>query len=162
MIAWIAASLVVGWAAPAVAQDKADDRTKRILERIEKEIQDSHTKLLEDIRQIIRQELKGGARATPPAEARKPYLGITLDDLSDDDRKSLGITGGVKISDVRGPAEKAGLKPGDILLDMDGEAVTEERLPELMAKYKPGDAVAATVLRATRKKESVKIVLGER
>ena len=152
---------------PALAQDKQDDRTQRILQRIEKEIQDSHTRLLEDIRQIIRTELgKGGAKATPtptpvPPAAGKPYLGITLDDLADDERKALGITGGVKIGEVRGPAEKAGLKPGDVLLEIDGEAVTEDRLPDLIGKRKPGDTLAATVLRA-KKREPVKIVLGER
>jgi len=150
---------------PALAQDKQDDRTQRILQRIEKEIQESHTRLLEDIRQIIRTELgKGGAKATPtpvPPAGGKPYLGITLDDLADDERKALGITGGVKIGEVRGPAEKAGLKPGDVLLEIDGEAVTEDRLPDLLGKRKPGDTLVATVLRA-KKREPLKIVLGER
>lgn len=146
----------------AAVQDKQDDRTKRILQRIEKEIQGSHTRLLEDIRQIIRTELgKGGVAPSPPPAAGKPYLGITLDDLGDDERKTLGITGGVKIGEVRGPAEKAGLKPGDVLLEIDGEAVTEDRLPDLIGKRRPGDTLAATVLRA-KKREPVKIVLGER
>lgn len=151
----------------ALAQDKPDERTKRILERIEKEIQASHAKLLDDIRLIIRTELgKGGARPTPPVEkpppsAGKPYLGISLDDLSDEERKGLGLAAGVKIGEVRGPAEKAGLKPGDILVEIDGQAVTEEKLPELLGKHKPGDILTATVVRA-KKRESVKVTLGER
>src|SRR5438477_11477369 len=97
-------------------QDKQDDKTKRILERIEKEIQDSHTRLLEDLRQIIRNEIQKGGKSTPGTPpSLKPYLGISLDDITDDELKALGVTGGVKIGEVRGPAEKAGLKVGDVL-----------------------------------------------
>jgi len=149
----------------ALAQDKQDDRAQRILQRVEKEIQESHTRLLEDIRQIIRAELggKGGAKPppTPAPAAGKPYLGITLDDLADDERKALGISGGVKIGEVRGPAEKAGLKPGDILVELDGDAVSEERLPDLVGKHKPGDTLNASVVRG-KKRESLKITLAER
>ena len=107
---------------------------------------------------------KPAAEKTPPPPVpgkAKPYLGISLDDFGDDERKALGITGGVKIGDVRGPAEKAGLKAGDILVELDGDAVTEESLPDLMGRHKPGDTVTASVLRA-KKKESVKVILGER
>ena len=146
----------------APAQDKADDRTKRILDRIEKEIQDSHTRLLDDIRQIIRNELrKGGKNGPEAAPSGKPYLGISLDDLGDDELKALGLKGGVKVGEVRGPAEKAGLKAGDILVELDGEAVTEDKLGDLVGRHKPGDTLTATVVRA-KKRESVKIVLGER
>lgn len=145
-----------------LAQDKQDDRAKRILERVEREIQDSHTRLLEDIRQIIRQELGKGGKSTPEAApSGKPYLGISLDDLADDERKSLGITGGVRIGEVRGPAEKAGLKSGDILLELDGEAVTEETLGGIVSKHKPGDTLDARILRG-KKPQSVPVVLGAR
>ena len=150
---------------PALAQDKQDDRAQRILQRVEKEIQESHARLLEDLRQIIRAEVggKGGAKTppTPTPSAGKPYLGITLDDLADDERKALGISGGVKLGEVRGPAEKAGLKPGDILVELDGDAVSEDRLPDLVGKHKPGDILTASVVRG-KKRESLKITLGER
>lgn len=145
-----------------LAQDKQDDRTKRILDRVEREIQDSHTRLLEDIRQIIKQELQKGGKATPEAApSGKPYLGISLEDFSDDDRKALGITGGVKLGEVRGPAEKAGLKAGDVLVELDGEAVTEETLGDLVGKHKPGETLSAVLLRG-KKRETVKVVLGAR
>jgi S1-C subfamily serine protease len=146
-----------------LAQDRSqDERTKRILERVEKEIQDSHTRLLEDLRQIIRQELgKGGAPAPEAAPSGKPYLGISLDDLSDDERKTLGITGGVRIGEVRGPSEKAGLKSGDILLEMDGVAVTEESLGDLLAKHKPGESMSVKILRG-KKSQTIQVVLGVR
>lgn len=146
------------------AQD--DERVKRIVDRIEKEIRESHDRTREEIRAIIRAEIqKGGGKtpsAPPPAApARKVYLGITAGDLTDAERKSLGIGGGIKIDDVRGPAKDAGLKAGDILLELDGEPVTEERIGPILAKRKPGDSVDATVLRAN-KRTTLKVVLGER
>jgi S1-C subfamily serine protease len=151
------------WALSAfLVQDRSqDERTKRILERVEKEIQESHTRLLEDLRQIIRQELGKGPAAPEAAPSGKPYLGISLDDLSDGERKTLGITGGVRIGEVRGPAEKAGLKMGDILLELDGVAVTEEALGDLLSKRKPGESLTLKILRG-KKTQTLEVVLGSR
>ena len=151
----------------ALAQD--DERIKRIVDRIEKEIRESHDRTREEIRAIIRAEIQKSSGKTPtpapkvapPAAPRKVVLGITADDMTDAERKSLGIGGGVKIAAVRGPAADAGLKPGDILVEFDGEPVTEDRIGELLAKRQPGDSVPVKVLRA---KQTVKltVVLGER
>jgi len=152
----------------AFAQD--DERIKRIVDRIEKEIRESHDRTREEIRAIIRAEIqKSGGKtpapapkvAPPPAAPRKVALGITADDMTDAERKALGIGGGIKIAAVRGPAADAGLKPADILVEFDGEPVTEDRIGELLAKHQPGDNVPVKVLRA---KQTVKltVVLGER
>jgi len=145
-----------------------DERVKRIVDRIEKEIRDSHERTREEIRAIIRNEIQKSqgkpAPATPSdpvTPARKVYLGISADDMTDAERKSLGIGGGIKVGDVRGPAKEAGIKAGDILVELDGEAVSEERIGELLAKRKPGDAVEATVVRS-KKRMTLKVVLAER
>lgn len=148
---------------PAVQED---DRTRRILERIEREIQLSEARLREDIRAILRAELgKGGgepARPAVPAPARRKVLiGITADDFTDAERKRLGVGGGIKVAEVRGPAAKAGLQAGDILLSLDGRPVSEETIAGLLAQKSPDDEVAAVVLRGTEKK-TFKIVLEER
>src|SRR2546426_11396399 len=97
----------------AVAQD--DERVKRIVDRVEKEIRESHDRTREEIRAIIRAEIqKSGGKPEKPAppspSARKVYLGITAEDLSEEDRKAHPT--GIRIADVRGPAKDAGLMAG--------------------------------------------------
>jgi len=164
----LAFALLISTASFAAAQDKQDDeRIKRIVERIEKEIRDSHEKTREDIRAIIRAEIqKSQGKSTPapapqPKAARKVYLGISADDLTEADRKTLGSTTALKVSDVRGPAKDAGIQAGDLLVELDGEAVTEDKIGDILAKHQPGDTVTAIVMRE-KKRVSIKILLAER
>jgi S1-C subfamily serine protease len=153
----------------SAAFSQEDERIKRIVERIEKEIRESHDRTREEIRAIIRAEIQKSSGKTPtpapkvapPAAARKVLLGIVADDMTDAERKALGIGGGIKVAGVRGPALDAGIKMGDILVEFDGEPVTEDRIGDLLAKHRPGDSVPVKVLRA---KQTVKltVVLGER
>ena len=165
-IATVAFALLISTA--ALAQD--DERVKRIVDRIEKEIRESHDRTREEIRAIIRAEIqKSLGKQPPPKEqpgeahppTRKVYHGISADDLTDAERKSLGIGGGIKVADVRGPAKDAGVKSGDVLVEIDGEPVSEERIGEILGKHKPGDSIDATVLRA-KKRMTLKVVLAER
>jgi S1-C subfamily serine protease len=150
-------------ASSAFAQD--DERIKRIVDRIEKEIRDSHEKTREEIRAIIRAEIqKSQGRSAPGPDARparKVYLGISADDLTEADRKVLGSSSGIKVSEVRGPAKEAGIQAGDLLVELDGEAVSEDKLGDLLAKHQPGDTIPAVVLRS-KKRLPVKILLAER
>jgi S1-C subfamily serine protease len=160
-----AAVFVLLLSSAALGQD--DDRLKRIVERIEKEIRDSHERTREEIRDIIRTELQraqGKTPATPapePKSARKVYLGISADDLTEADRKALGTATAIRVAGVRGPAKDAGIQPGDLLVELDGKPVSEEKLGELLAKRQPGDTVDAVVLRA-KQRVTVKILLAER
>ncbi len=143
----------------ALAQD--DERIKRIVERIEKEIRDSHERTRVEIQAIIRAEIQkgGGKPATPSAPARKVYLGITAGDTTDEERKAHAT--GIKIADVRGPAKEAGLMAGDFLTEIDGREVTEDNIGELLSKCQPGDTVEVTILRG-KKARHLKVVLAER
>jgi serine protease Do len=59
------------------------------------------------------------------------------------------------------PAEKAGLKEGDIILEFDGEKITTDNsLSKIIMKYNPGDKVALKFLRNGQEK-TVDVVLGE-
>jgi len=59
------------------------------------------------------------------------------------------------------PAEKAGLKEGDIILEMGGERITEDNsLSKVISKYNPGDSVDLKVLR-DEKELAITVILGE-
>ncbi|MBC7073969.1 PDZ domain-containing protein, partial [Candidatus Parcubacteria bacterium] len=59
-------------------------------------------------------------------------------------------------------AEKAGLKEGDIILELNGEKITSENpLAKILMKYKPGDKVVLKVLRGKMEK-TFEVTLGER
>lgn len=60
------------------------------------------------------------------------------------------------------PAEAAGLKSGDIILELNGEKITESNnLSLIIRKYKPGDQVTLKILRG-KETLTLRITLGER
>ena len=61
-----------------------------------------------------------------------------------------------------GPGDKAGLKKGDVITDMDGKAVTDIRaLAGEVGAKKPGDEVSFKVMR-DGKEQSIKLKVGKR
>jgi serine protease Do len=59
-------------------------------------------------------------------------------------------------------AEKAGLKEGDIILELNGEKITNENtLAKIIVKYNPGDKVILKILRDGQEK-NIEVVLEER
>ncbi|RJP33406.1 MAG: DegQ family serine endoprotease [Candidatus Omnitrophota bacterium] len=80
------------------------------------------------------------------------YLGILIQPLSRDLAKSfkLDITEGVLVSDVMkdSPAEKGGLKSGDVIIEMDGKAVAEVGpFRNTVSLLAPGTVVKLKVIR---------------
>ena len=156
-------------AAAALQAPQEDPRTQRILDRIEKEIRASEERLREDIRAILRSELSGAKAPAPPppppppppAVKRKVLLGVTADEMTDSERKKLGIGGGIKVAEVRGPAAAAGLKSGDVIVSADGKPVTEETIGALLETKQPGDKLAVEVARGAERVQ-LTVVLGER
>jgi serine protease Do len=62
----------------------------------------------------------------------------------------------------RGPAAKAGLKPGDVILRVQGRKMTDpDRVIEAVYGYKPGDAITLRVKRGDDEKV-LRVVLGQR
>jgi serine protease Do len=60
------------------------------------------------------------------------------------------------------PAEKVGLKEGDIILEFNGEKITTENsLAKIIMKYNPGDKVTLKILREGNERV-FELVLGER
>ncbi len=80
------------------------------------------------------------------------YLGVTLQDLNDALAKQFGVTGnrGVVITDVTAdsPAGRAGLQPGDVILEFNGQPVRDLRTLRLtVAQTPPGTTVQLKILR---------------
>ena len=91
------------------------------------------------------------ARAQPEPQAvpGKNRLNVTVKNLTDDERDELGLDHGVRVEDVEsGPASKAGIWPGDVLLLIDNQKVKNVKEFDRIVKGLPeGKAVAMLVQR---------------
>lgn len=93
------------------------------------------------------------------------YLGVSIQNLTPDLAKSLGIkeTSGALISGVEkgSPAEKAGLKRGDLVTELDGKKVADSTsLRNMISANAPGTKTAVKVIR-DGKEQTVSVTLGE-
>ncbi|WBI39462.1 Periplasmic serine endoprotease DegP [Pseudomonas aeruginosa] len=88
----------------------------------------------------------------PGAERSSNRLGVTVADLTAEQRKSLDIQGGVVIKEVQdGPAAVIGLRPGDVITHLDNKAVTSTKIFADVAKALPKNrSVSMRVLRQGR------------
>lgn len=80
------------------------------------------------------------------------YLGVMIQDVTPALAKEFGLKEqkGALIGDVvpKGPADKAGLKTGDVVLEFNGKPVKDSRNLKLqVARVKPSDSVPVKVLR---------------
>ncbi len=93
------------------------------------------------------------------------FLGITPQDLTPDLREGFGLdedTDGVIITQVEkgSPAEKADLKPGDLITQIDGKDVkTAAQLRNDIALMKPSQRVTLTVIR-NKRTQHIRVILG--
>lgn len=84
--------------------------------------------------------------------AGKPWIGIYMQDVTSDlaDAFDLSVSKGVVINDVadKSPADKAGLKPKDVILTWNGKTVaSSEELTQLVGNSNVGDNVKLSVNR---------------
>ncbi|MBK1865392.1 DegQ family serine endoprotease [Aestuariivirga sp. YIM B02566] len=85
-------------------------------------------------------------------ETRRGWLGVRIQSLTDDlaEGLDLGKAQGALIAEVTptGPAEKAGLKPRDVITEFDGKPIREMKdLPRVVADTPIGKKVAVKVMR---------------
>lgn len=97
-------------------------------------------------------------------ETRRGWLGVRIQQVTDDIAESLDMEDprGALVAGVTpdGPAEEAGIKPGDIVLTFDGkEVATMRELPRIVADTAVSKAVSVIVLRDGKEVE-VKVTLG--
>ena len=92
------------------------------------------------------------------------YLGINYGPLGPNERREEGIEGGVKVREVvpGSPADNAGIRRGDIIVEFDGVAIEEPgAFANIVAARKPGKTVQVTVVR-NRERRRLQVTLGER
>ena len=88
-------------------------------------------------------------------EFRRPRLGVEVGALDQADMEvyKLKSLEGAEVVSVQPntPAEKAGLKIGDVVVGLDGHKITNNgQLTEMLARYRPGDNVSLDVIRYGR------------
>jgi serine protease Do len=88
---------------------------------------------------------KPGKKATPEVSKRH---GMSLSDLTADQRKELGATGGVFVEDAQGAATKAGIRQGDVILSVGSQEVKSvEQFNQILGQYEKGKTVALLIRR---------------
>ncbi len=97
-------------------------------------------------------------------ETRRGWLGVQIQSVSEEIAESLGMerAGGALVGDVfaDGPADKAGIQSGDVVLRFDGKEVDSMRdLPRVVADTPVGKEVDVVVFRKG-KEETVKVTVG--
>lgn len=93
------------------------------------------------------------------------YLGIAGQQVPENFKKAYNWPSGVYISQIQSdsPAEKAGLKKGDILTGFDGKAVNSvQAITRVLRTKKSGDSVSCKVYRVNGETIDLKIILEKR
>ena len=94
------------------------------------------------------------------------WLGVSMQDITEELAESFNLdnsTGTLVASVLRdGPADKAGIKPGDILIAVEGKPVKNSaEMLNLVAALSPGDTATITVIR-NKQEKSIQIKVGIR
>lgn len=98
--------------------------------------------------------------------AKHAFMGLAPATITPEIAQQLGMpqAGGVVALNVTngGPADKAGIQPGDVLVSVDGEDLeTAEDLLAVLRKHDPGDVVTVEIRRGSDTSQ-VKVTLSDR
>ncbi len=112
-----------------------------------------------DLAMDVAQQLKTTGKVA------RGYIGVVIQDVSDDIADSFGLDRprGALVSQVEkgGPADKAGLKAGDVITAVDGQQIEDSgELPFLIGRVKPGKSAKLDVLRDGKAKP-ITVTVGE-
>jgi len=93
------------------------------------------------------------------------WLGVVIQKITPEIAKTFGLkeTEGALVSDVTedGPAEKAGIKRGDVIVSFNGKAIKEvDTLPKLVGATEIGKKAKVGIIR-DRKSFEMEVVIGE-
>lgn len=110
-------------------------------------------------RQVMEQIIATGA-------VTRGWIGVEVQELTPELAESfkLGVAQGALIAGILrgGPADRAGIRPGDILVDVSGTTVTDSSsMLNAVAALKPGSSATVRVIRSGKKLE-LAITVGRR
>ena len=75
-------------------------------------------------------------------------LGMTLSELTPDQRKELGTNGGLLVEEAQGAAAKAGIRRGDVLMAINNQDVKSlEQLTQLLGQFEKARSIALLIRR---------------
>jgi serine protease Do len=109
------------------------------------------------VKRVTEQLIKNG-------KVIRGWMGVSIQDVTPDLAKSFGLQApkGALIADVTkgGPADKAGLERGDVILDYQGREIEDTAaLRDAVANTSPGQEATVTIWRK-KEKEELKIKIG--
>jgi serine protease Do len=109
------------------------------------------------VKRVTEQLIKSG-------KVIRGWMGVSIQDVTPDLAKSFGLQEpkGALIADVTkgGPADKAGLERGDVILDYQGRKIEDTAaLRDAVANTSPGQEATVTIWRK-KEKEELKIKIG--
>ncbi|HKO88674.1 MAG TPA: DegQ family serine endoprotease [Burkholderiales bacterium] len=112
-----------------------------------------------DVALDVQQQLRVAGRVS------RGRIGVVIEEVTKELADSFGLKNpvGALVNAVEkgGPAEKAGIEPGDIILKFDGKSVSSSQdLPRLVGATKPGSKSTLQVWRGGNTRE-VNVVIGE-
>ena len=96
-------------------------------------------------------------------KVKRPYIGISGRDIDEKTAKQYGLVEGVYVVSIEefSAAEKAGIKPYDVITEVDGKKISNmDELNEIKNSHKIGDTVTLKVYR-DKDYVDVELTLGE-
>jgi S1-C subfamily serine protease len=98
---------------------------------------------------------------------RASQLGVAVRDVNEQDAGALGLKtiAGVVVNYVNegSPAERAGIQPGDVVVQIDGQRVDRvSTLQRIVRSHEPGETVRVDVVRFGGERRTVSVRVAER
>jgi len=91
-----------------------------------------------------KEEIQKASNTEPQAPAKADKLGLSVRPLAPEERKSASTQGYLLVEDVDGPAAQAGVRPGDVILGVNGKTV--KSIAELRSATANGSKTVAILL----------------